>query len=201
MSLPPKARPYAFKDRVEHAIDAFAARPEPSARDLAGVRLTAQVERKLDHYRAAAQHMSVDQLEDESHESAQLGEFLAAAGDAKPHPLCHAHAIVSGAHKDAAELRAMLAWQKLRIDDPDNGCWLPRNTAARAQMPPRLRHAVPHSRIHRYNYYFWLNSLVNPATTDSQKKLRETLAMVGLRLQAGTQPPFVMSAKGEGLPA
>lgn len=191
---------YADKDNIEHAIDTFANSDSPGTSDLNAVKVTAQIESKLDLYRAAAQNMSVDDLEDETHQSARLAEFMAATGDPRPHDLCHAHAIISGAHKNAAELRAMMAWLTLRIDDPDNGCWLPKNTAAKAVMPQHLRNAVPHSRIHRFNYYFWLNRLVNPAATDTQDKLRDVLKMVGLRLQAGTQPPYVMNKKEEGLP-
>ncbi|WP_425487764.1 AHH domain-containing protein [Microbulbifer rhizosphaerae] len=60
--------------------------------------------------------------------------------------------MVSGAHKGAATQRAIMAAIGMRIDDAHNGCWLPKNTAAISQMPRRLREAVPHSRIHRYDY-------------------------------------------------
>ena len=31
--------------------------------------------------------------------------------------------------------------------------------------------AVPHSRIHHHNYYFWLNRVINPVATKTQAKL------------------------------
>ena len=37
--------------------------------------------------------------------------------------------------------------------------------------------------------------------TGTQDKLRQRLNMVSLRLQAGSQPPYVMNKKGVGLPA
>jgi hypothetical protein len=188
------------KDRLDLAIDRFAKIERPTRNDLNLVKITAQVERGLDRYRADAMRMSIDELEDEGHQSSLLAHFLAVSGDPKPSPKCHAHAIVSGAHRSAAELRAVLAWLKLRIDDPDNGCWLPENTAAIAHMPSHLRKAVPHSRIHRFNYYFWLNTLIDPAITSSQADLRRTLSMVATRLQSGSQPIYVMNKKGDGLP-
>jgi len=201
MPVPNTPKPFAFKDKVEQSIDAFASNTKPSVMDLNRVKVVSQVELMLDKYREEAGKMSLDNLEDEKHESTVLAAFMTATGDPRPHDLCHAHAIVSGAHKDAAELRAMLAWLKVRIDDPNNGCWLPRNTAAKTQMPPRLRDAVPHSRIHRYNYYFWLNRLINPVATTNQDDLVKALGMIELRLQNGSQPAFVMNRKGEGLPA
>jgi len=191
-------KPYQ-KDRLDLAIDRFALLEKPTRGDLNLVKVTAQVERGLDKYRAAAMNMSIDELEDENHQSSLLAHFLTVSGDPKPHSKCHAHAIVSGAHRYAAELRAVLAWLKLRIDDPDNGCWLPENTAAKVKMPAHLRNAVPHSRIHRFNYYFWLNTLIDPAITSSQTNLRRTLTMVATRLQSGTQPKYVMNKKGEGM--
>lgn len=188
------------KDLLDHAIERFSALEKPAKSDLNLVRVFAQVERGLDEYRAKAKRMSVEELEDEQHRSSMLARFLDASGDPKPHPKCHAHAIVSGAHKYAAELRAILAWHKLRIDDPDNGCWLPENTAAKVLMPPRLKNAVPHSRIHRYNYYFWLNGHIDPALNSTQEGLRSTLRMVATRLQSGTQPAYVLNKKGVGLP-
>ena len=201
MPIPVSPKPYAFKDKVEITIDQFAALENPTQGDLNYVKAVAQVEQQLGLYRKRGDGLEEEILEEEEHQSKILAAFMAASGDPRPSKLCHAHAIVSGAHKDAAELRATIAWLKLRIDDPHNGCWLPRNTAAKAEMPKRLRNAIPHSRIHRYNYYFWLNRVINPVATNTRKKLVEVLNMVELRLQAGKTPPYVMSKKGEGLPA
>lgn len=201
MPVPPTNTPYAFKDKVEISVEQYATLENPSQGDLNYVKVISQVEQQLDAYRKRGNKLDEEILEEEEHQSKILGAFMAASGDPRPNKHCHAHAIVSGAHKDAAELRATIAWLKLRIDDPHNGCWLPRNTAAKDYMPGRLRNAVPHSRIHRYNYYFWLNRIINPVATQTQDKLVETLNMVELRLQSGKQPRYVMNKKGEGLPA
>ncbi|WP_062267108.1 AHH domain-containing protein [Endozoicomonas arenosclerae] len=193
-------KPYYKKDRVEQAINKFASIKNPKVADLEAVGNLAQVESQLDRYRSATKNMTIDQLEDEEHQSKRLAEYLTISGDPKPHKNCHAHAIISGSHKDAARLRAVLAWVKIRIDDPDNGCWLPENTAALSLMPRRLRHAIPHSRIHRFNYYHWLNSIINLRATRTDEQLRSVLKMVETRIQAGSQPSYVMNKKGVGLP-
>ena len=66
-------------------------------------------------------------------------------------------------------------------------------------MPQRLRNAVPHSRIHRFNYYFWLGSLINLTKTPTADDLKYTLKTVGWQVQAGAQPDYVMLKKGEGI--
>lgn len=200
MKHPSLNTPHYKKDLTDKAIDHFASLDNPTLSDLNRVGVAAQVEAGLDKYRIDALKHSQAELEKEEHLCKRLNDHLSHNNDPKPHPKCHAHAIVSGAHKDAARLRAVLAWLKVRIDDPDNGCWLPRNTAAIKEMPERLKNAVPHSRIHRYNYYFWLNSIISTRQTKTAAKLREVLNMVELRLQGGSQPHYVMNKKGVGLP-
>lgn len=199
MPIPERQKPFHELDRVERAEQAFATRSSVSTQDLISVAITAQVESILDTYRMNAEEMSRKELREEEHQSARLASHLKAVGDPRPNNQCHAHAIVSGYHRNAAPMRAILARLKLRIDDPYNGCWLPENTAALAHMPSRLRNAVPHSRIHRFNYYFWLNSIINLTQTPTSDDLKYTLKTVGLQLQAGAQPEYVMMKKGEGL--
>jgi len=95
-----------------------------------------------------------------------------------------------------ASLVVVLAWLKLRIDDPDNGCWLPENTAATPY--PLFKNAVPHSRIHRYNYYKWLQSIITLQNMKTQDRLRTALRLIGRQLQERTFPPDVMLPKGKG---
>lgn len=199
MPIPERKKQIYEMDRVERAEQAFATKGSVSSTDLIGVAITAQVESTLDTYRMSAADMSRKELREEEHQSARIARHMTQMGDPRPHEKCHAHAIVSGFHRNAAPMRAILARHKLRIDDPYNGCWLPENTAALAFMPSRLRHAVPHSRIHRFNYYFWLNSIINLVKTPAPDDLKYTLKTVGLQLQAGAQPDYVMLKKGEGI--
>lgn len=133
-------------------------------------------------------------LEKESHSSERMAQMMEASGDPRPAAAeyCHCHAIVSGAHNEAAVVRAVLAWALMRIDDPRNGCWLPRNTAARVHMPAWLRNAVPHSRIHRKTYYRWLGDLINPLMIKTSDDLVNTLKMVRMRLQSGSLPKHII---------
>ncbi|WP_281649135.1 AHH domain-containing protein [Parendozoicomonas sp. Alg238-R29] len=200
MALPEYVKPRHECDLQDMAELRFVAKDKPTTLDLMAVHVASQVEAGLDTYRAEAGNMRRRELRAEKHQSSRLAIHLAECGDEKPHPKCHAHAIVSGAHREAATMRAILAREKVRIDDAHNGCWLPENTAAIVEMPRRLRTAVPHSRIHRYNYYFWLGRLINLEKTQDSDDLRYTLKTVGLQLQAGAQPSYVMMKKGEGLP-
>ena len=112
-------------------------------------------------------------------------------------PLCQTHAMVSGGHAEAAVLRLIMAWHKVRIDDPINGCWLPRNTAALSGMPTRLRNAVPHSRIHRYNYYQWLiNQELTDERTATKEDLYRALTQIAFKLQTSQFDPAIMKPKG-----
>lgn len=153
MALLPPSKKFHEMDRVDRAITDFAAIENPTVSDLNRVRTVAQVEEELDQYRAKGMDMTRAELAQEAHNSARLRKHMTISGDPCPHELCDAHAIVSGAHRLAAPMRAVFAWFKRRIDDPINGCWLPRNTVAQSQMPGHLRRAVPHSRIHRKAYY------------------------------------------------
>ena len=77
----------------------------------------------------------------------------------------------------------------MRIDDPRNGCWLPSNTAAKIKMPDWLRNAVPHSRIHRKSYYFWLDTVININTIKDTPSMISALRMISMRLQSGALTP------------
>ncbi|WP_444945513.1 AHH domain-containing protein [Microbulbifer sp. VTAC004] len=197
--LPPHGllleKPHAFKSRTELAIEKFSNKENPTEADLNAVLVVGQVEdgiAKMLGYILDGLGMSRSELEKEAHISQNLGERMALSNDSKPHPKCHAHAIVSGAHPKAVTLRAVLAKFKLRIDDPDNGCWLPENTAAKMLMPRSLKDAVPHSRIHRNNYYFWLSSYIKMSITKDQSHLRFQLSMIENSLKTSSFPPYVM---------
>lgn len=191
MAIPRPPKKYADKDRIDNAIDAFTALDKPTRGDLNKVKTAAQVQEGIDLYRAKAAGMTLDELECEKHESARLGVFLSAT-DPRPHPLCDAHAIISGGHSESSDLRATMAWFQRRIDDPTNGCWLPRNTAAKIHMPKRLRNAVAHSRIHRKRYYRWLESFIGLDFLSTDTQFDQALVMAGLHLQHSTFPKDVM---------
>lgn len=189
----PKAKKFYEMDPVDRAVADFSVLENPQPSDLHLVRTVAQVQRGLDIYRAQAEGMTVEEMEEEKHNSKRLGRYMTQDGDPRPHKLCDAHAIVSGAHKQSAELRGILALFGLRVDDPFNGCWLPANTDAVPHMPDRLRNAVPHSRIHRKKYYGWLrDEVLNILLIKSKEQLVEALRFVEFRLQSGKYPQKIM---------
>jgi A nuclease family of the HNH/ENDO VII superfamily with conserved AHH len=197
MPLPYRKTKYYEMDATERAIAIIAYMERPTQRDIHTVKCVAQVQMGIERYQADAQGMTQAQLKAEAHQSQRLGEYMSLSGDRKPHKLCDAHAIVSGAHPEAAPARVVLARHKIRKDDPVNGAWLPRNTKAKPHMPAWLRFAVPHSRIHRWEYYQWVNRMLSPLFLKDIKYLRMELSIIECKLQTSTFDPRVMKYKGE----
>lgn len=192
MPIPDPPKPFYMKDMVDREIDRFAAQENPTQHDLNRVSVAGQIQDGLDRYRAKSANMSYDDFINEKHRSSRLGKMMACAGEPRPSNRCDAHAIISGAHNRAAQLRAILAWCKRRIDDPVNGCWLPRSEADKPHMPPHLRKAVAHNRIHRNEYFIWLNGLIRPATVKNDDDLVRILRMVKTRLQSSAIPKHII---------
>lgn len=182
------------KNRVDIAIEHFIDIESPSLTDIDRVRVQADIQEKLDVYRFKALGMSEIERETEKHSSERMARLMTQSGDPRPASAehCHCHAIVSGAHNESAVIRAVLAWAMMRIDDPRNGCWLPKNSKSKPHMPSWLRNAVPHSRIHRNSYYRWLSDLINPMQIRNSDDLIRTLRMVRMRLQSGSLPKHIL---------
>lgn len=196
MPIPDKTLKYHEKNLLDHMIDRVSNQEnEPTAADLNNVVVAAQIQSGIEKYRAEANSMTTVGLRDEEHNSQRLGEHLAETGNRRP-ARCHAHAIVAGKHHHAAVLRTIMARLKIRIDDPDNGCWLPENTAATPH--PAFPAAVPHSRIHRYNYFFWIRMRLSSIRKDVL--FRAGLQEIARHLHQRTFPSYVINKKGVGLP-
>lgn len=142
-------------------------------------------------YKLDALSMGTNELKCEKHRSERLGRFMEQEGIKKPAPGFEAHAIVSGKDQRANVLRLQMALRKIRIDDTDNGCWLPKSTAEAVGSPyPK---AIPHRRIHNQRYYSWLTNLemrVSSAMTPLEFKRR--LRLVRTKLQHGLVTPLVL---------
>lgn len=159
------------------------------------IRCIAQVQAGLAKYKADARAMSEENIENEQHNSTLLGEHLRASGRPKPDDRVDAHAVIAGRHVDAQEIRGLMALFKIRIDDPDNGMWMPRRSIDTPHWScPKC---PPHSRIHRSNYYFWLRNTLLQLSDEIQ--FRHALRMITRQLEYGTYPPYVMLKKGKGL--
>ncbi|SFD10079.1 A nuclease family of the HNH/ENDO VII superfamily with conserved AHH [Microbulbifer thermotolerans] len=198
MSIYEEEKQYHEKNLLERVIDDVLKNKggELTQSDLNRVSVAAQIQIGIDTYRLQASEMSEEQLRNEKHNSTRLARHLEEIGKPRP-PRCHAHAIISGNHKYAAQLRIIMAALKIRIDDPDNVCWLPENTAATPH--PAFPAAIPHSRIHRFNYFFWLFSRLRGIR--SSQIFRKNLQLIAKYLQEGNIPEYVMLKKGAGLPS
>ena len=181
---------------VERLLADFAKKDKPTIADFAVVGTLGVMYDKLDRYRIEAMQMSSQQLKTEKHKSSRLAEHMRRSGDPRPSSRCDCHAIVSGGMKKAIQVRAVFAWLKVRIDDPVNGCWLPRDWGDRQYMPNHLRKAVPHKRIHHERYYDWLDSRINFVSIKDANQLMNALRMVRTSLQNGAVPPNVMPQTG-----
>jgi hypothetical protein len=123
----------------------------------------------------------------QNHSSKRLSSFLRADGHPRPAAKWEAHHIVSGNHPDAMMSRLILADDdiKIGIDDPDNGCWMPKTKAdARPTIYPN---AIGHNRIHRQLYYNWIQGTITAMTTDGQ--VRAFLNTVRMQLLQGNIKP------------
>ena len=182
--------------KVDWLIADFAKKDKPSIADFMRLRTIGGLYDSLDNYRVQAKNMTVDQLESEQHKSNRLGRYMSRSGDPSPSPRCDAHAIISGGHPRAIVLRGVIAWLQMRIDDPHNGCWLPRDWADRMHMPNYLRNAVPHKRIHTSAYYEWLYHRIQPTAIQTTNQLVQMLRMARVMLQSGNVPQNVMPRTG-----
>lgn len=138
-------------------------------------------------FRNGATGMSFVELFQEKHSSSRLGLHLRIDNQPRPGARWEAHHIVSGDHKEAIPSREILADDdiKIRIDDPDNGCWMPKTKAdARPTMYPN---AIGHNRIHRQRYYDWIYRVMEPMETEGQ--VRAFLNTVRAQLLEGNIKP------------
>ncbi|MCD9461003.1 AHH domain-containing protein [Marinibactrum halimedae] len=181
---------------IERLLVEFSKIKKPSIADLMAFRTRAQVGDYLDKYRSQAFKMSQAQLQAEPHSSARMARYMRRAGSPRPSSRCDAHAIISGGHRDALTLRLLMAWAGIRVDDPFNGCWLPRDWEDQKHMPNYLRNAVPHRRIHHDQYYFWLRNRINPTLIKTPDQLINALRLIRVALQSGAVPPSVMPQTG-----
>lgn len=159
------------------------------------IKTLAQVQAGLQKYKSNARNMTEEQLESEIHDSVKLGKHLRASGRPKPDDRVDAHAIVSGGHTLASQLRAVMAMLSIRVDDPDNGMWMPRRSCDTPHWA--FPKCPPHSRIHRFNYYFWVQSLL--IQISDEVIFRHTLRMISRQIEQGTYPEFVMKRKDDGI--
>lgn len=142
---------------------------------------TVQALSALSKYQAEAKGMTKPQFLKEEHDSKRLAKHLKATGESRP-PNVAAHAIVSGAHPEAKAARRILAKFKIRIDDPDNGVYLPRDS--RFIPHEKMPDAANHAKVHSDEYYINITNILNTAT--STLECRVALKLIAKKLRNGT---------------
>lgn len=138
-------------------------------------------------FRAEAEFMGFRELYEEKHSSKLLGDLLRCQKFPRPGINWEAHHIISGSHPQALQARTILADIDIliRIDDPDNGTWMPKTKAdARHTIYPN---AIGHNRIHRGLYYRWIFN--NIAMMTDAGLVRAFLSRVRLQLLQGNIAP------------
>lgn len=134
----------------------------------------------LSEYYAQASRMSMKELMSEKHKPSKLSRHMRYVGTNRPSNVA-AHAIVSGNHSEAIAARRILARWKIRIDDPDNGVFLPRDS--RFIPHNELPNAVNHAKLHSNEYYLNVTNMLGRST--SQNECRSALRLIALELQNG----------------
>ncbi len=142
---------------------------------------TIQALSALSKYHADAKGMNHQQFLKEIHSPKRLSKHMKATGLVRP-PNVAAHAIVSGTHPEAKAARRILAKFKIRIDDPDNGVYLPRD--ARFIPHEKMPDAANHAKVHTDEYYINVTNVLSTAT--SALECRVALKLIAKKLRDGT---------------
>ncbi len=142
---------------------------------------TIQALSALSAYCVDARCMSREELLKEEHSPSRLARHKRATGARRPVNTA-AHAIVSGAHPNTEAARKILAKYKIRVDDPDDGVFLPRDS--RYIPHSELPGAVDHAEIHTEEYYVNVTNLLRQ--TKSALECRMALRLIAGKLRKGT---------------
>jgi hypothetical protein len=123
---------------------------------------------KLSSFRREGADMTLHDRLTDKHSSTVLGKYLRVSGIPRPGAKWEAHHIVSANHQEAVGARLIIAEDDIaiRLDDPDNGAWMPKTKAdARPTLYPN---AIGHNRIHRQLYYRWIENTITMMDDDLQ---------------------------------
>lgn len=135
----------------------------------------------LSTYYSESSNMNKQELLNEQHKPNRLSRFMKSSGIDRPVNTA-AHAIVSGSHERATAARNILAKWWIRIDDPVNGVFLPKN---RHYTPhPQMPNAANHAAMHTKEYYVNITAMLAPRTSENDCRL--ILKLIGKMLTEGT---------------
>ena len=159
-----------------------------------------QVQTQLDEYREALKPAEGASRQEKNigreamslekhHPTDTLAKFMRADGRPKPAPNFTPHHIVQGKGRTlfATRARIQLHYYGVRINDPDNGVWMPRHKKDKGHWA--MPNAMAHSEIHTHNYERWAFERIE--TSSGEKDLRAKLINVRSKLRDGNQPDYV----------
>lgn len=149
----------------------------------------AALQGRLDTYRDKANKMNQNEKDTESYKSNNstiLGLHLTAAGKFKPSSYWEAHHLICTKHPSHAASRAILFADKMKyaINDPDNGCWLPKKH--KHALNTQFKKAVGHQYIHTLEYARWINLIVSGPGIQTKTDLKMQLKIIELKLISAT---------------
>ncbi|GAB2508881.1 AHH domain-containing protein [Microbulbifer agarilyticus] len=125
---------------------------------------------------------------EEHHPTTTLENNLRRAGRPQPSRRCSAHHIVEGVGKlktsDTKRARMRIFTHNIRINDPDNGIWMPMTDKDMGHWG--MRKCVPHARIHTENYERWVWKSIQPL--HDEQSIRFRLGLIRTALHEGRQP-------------
>jgi hypothetical protein len=157
----------------------------------------AQVQTRLAEYQGWGRKMSDenpwDLLEEKHHPTKVLARNMRTDGWPQPSKRHSPHHIVQGKgkHPLTADTRLNLHLYGIRINDPDNGVWMPRTKKDKGHWS--MPNAAAHSEIHTFNYETWVNFLIG--SLEGETAIRSALVRVRLIMRNGTQPKQVTAEK------
>jgi len=126
-------------------------------------------------------------LEEMHHPTEILEKYMRSVPIPKPSANHSAHHITPGIGKTKDAYRARMRIHRfgIRINDPDNGVWLPRATKHTPHWS--MPEAKGHNRYHTHGYESWLFRRLQ--TKASEEFIRQELRFIGQALQENNLPP------------
>jgi hypothetical protein len=195
-SLKRQPRPETPEERLKREKE-LASALEHLKNERRRVAVLAQIQTRLQQYQGWGRKTAADNpfelLEEKHHPTTVLANNMRADGRPQPSTRHSPHHIVQGKgkHPRTADVRLNLHLYGIRINDPDNGVWMPRTKADKGHWS--MPHAPAHSEIHTFNYETWANFLLS--ILEGEVVIRAALLRIRCLLRDGKQPKQVTAKK------
>lgn len=161
------------------------------------IKVFAEIQARLREYQNWGREKSEEDplalLDEPHHPTTVLARNMRADGRPQPSNRHSPHHIVlcKGRQPSTVTARLTLHMNGVRINDPDNGVWMPRAKADKGHWS--MPNAPAHSEIHTYNYESWISFIFE--RLDSEVVVRSALTRVKILLRDGRQPKQVTAPK------